>query len=49
VITGGVLDVPGRTLFEKKVYLARRHLVKKPKGRQDRIGLPPWFEYSLPF
>jgi len=38
VITGGVLDVPGRTIFEKKVYLEthadhiRRHMLREPRG-----------------
>ena len=38
VITGGVLDVPGRTMFEKKVYLEthadhiRRRMLREPRG-----------------
>lgn len=38
VITGGVLDVPGRTMFEKKVWLEthgdslRRLMLKEPRG-----------------
>jgi proline racemase len=38
VITGGVLDVPGRTMFEKKTYLEthadqlRRRMLREPRG-----------------
>ena len=38
VVVGGVLDVPGRTMFEKKVYLEehadwlRRRLLREPRG-----------------
>src|SRR6202051_2362193 len=38
VITGGVLDVPGRTMFEKKVYLEtkadhiRLRMLREPRG-----------------
>ncbi len=38
VITGGVFDVPGRTMFEKKVYLEthadglRRRMLREPRG-----------------
>jgi len=38
VIVGGVLDVPGRTMFEKKVYLERHcddlrtRMLKEPRG-----------------
>ena len=38
VITGGVLDVPGRTMFEKKVYLEthadhlRQRMLREPRG-----------------
>jgi proline racemase len=38
VIVGGVLDVPGKTMFEKKVYLEthadglRRRMVREPRG-----------------
>jgi proline racemase len=38
VITGGVLDVPGKTMFEKKVYLEthadhlRRRMLREPRG-----------------
>jgi proline racemase len=38
VITGGVLDVPGRTMFEKKTYLEqhadglRKRMLREPRG-----------------
>lgn len=38
VITGGVLDVPGRTMFEKQAYLAtqgdglRKLMLREPRG-----------------
>src|ERR1700686_4109814 len=38
VITGGVLDVPGKTMFEKKVYLEtkadhlRLRMLREPRG-----------------
>lgn len=38
VITGGVLDVPGRTMFEKKAYLEqhadglRKRMLREPRG-----------------
>jgi proline racemase len=38
VITGGVLDVPGRTMFEKKIYLERHadhirgRMLREPRG-----------------
>lgn len=38
VITGGVLDVPGKTMFEKKVYLEqhaddlRKRMLREPRG-----------------
>jgi proline racemase len=38
VITGGVLDVPGRTMFEKKIYLEthadhlRQRMLREPRG-----------------
>jgi proline racemase len=38
VITGGVLDVPGKTMFEKKIYLEkkadhlRRRMLREPRG-----------------
>jgi len=38
VITGGVLDVPGRTMFEKKEYLEtqgdglRKLMLRAPRG-----------------
>src|SRR6188508_3836979 len=38
VITGGVLDVPGRTMFEKRTYLRdhadglRKRMLREPRG-----------------
>jgi proline racemase len=38
VITGGVLDVPGKTMFEKRIYLEthadhlRRRMLREPRG-----------------
>ena len=42
VIVGGVLDVPGKTMFEKKTYLEtkadhiRRRMLREPRGYPDR-------------
>jgi proline racemase len=50
VITGGVLDVPGRTMFEKKTYLEshadslRRLMLREPRGypaANCNLILPP--------
>ncbi len=50
VITGGVLDVPGRTMFEKMQYLEtegddlRQFLLNEPRGRVSQcvnLVLPP--------
>ena len=50
VITGGVLDVPGRTMFEKMQYLEskadelRQFLLNEPRGRVNQcvnLILPP--------
>jgi proline racemase len=50
VITGGVLDVPGRTLFEKKTYLEqnmdwlRKRMLREPRGypaANCNLLLPP--------
>lgn len=50
VITGGVLDVPGATMFEKKVYLERhadglrRLMLREPRGYPAlccNVVLPP--------
>ncbi len=50
VIIGGVLDVPGKTMFEKKVYLEtkadglRKHMLREPRGypaANCNLILPP--------
>src|SRR5882724_10875109 len=50
VITGGVLDVPGKTMFEKKVYLEthadhiRKRMLHEPRGypaANCNLILPP--------
>lgn len=50
VIVGGVLDVPGKTMFEKKVYLEtradglRRRMLREPRGypaANCNLILPP--------
>ncbi len=50
VITGGVLDVPGKTMFEKKTYLEtqadhiRKRMLKEPRGYPAlccNVILPP--------
>src|SRR5947209_13254515 len=50
VITGGVLDVPGRTMFEKKVWLEthadhiRKRMLREPRGYPAlccNVLLPP--------
>jgi proline racemase len=50
VITGGVLDVPGRTMFEKRTYLEqhgdalRRRMLREPRGYPGlccNLILPP--------
>src|ERR1700728_2506689 len=50
VITGGVLDVPGRTMFEKKTYLEqhadgfRKLMLREPRGypaANCNLLLPP--------
>ncbi len=50
VITGGVLDVPGKTMFEKKTYLEtqadqlRRRMLREPRGypaANCNLILPP--------
>jgi proline racemase len=50
VITGGVLDVPGRTMFEKKVWLEthadhiRKRMLREPRGypaANCNLILPP--------
>ncbi len=50
VITGGVLDVPGRTMFEKKTYLEthaddlRKRMLREPRGypaANCNLILPP--------
>ena len=50
VITGGVLDVPGETMFEKKVYLERhadelrQRMLREPRGypaMNCNVILPP--------
>src|SRR6202051_1210182 len=50
VITGGVLDVPGRTMFEKKTYLEtqadhiRLRMLREPRGypaANCNLILPP--------
>jgi proline racemase len=50
VITGGVLDVPGRTMFEKKMYLEkngdglRKRMLREPRGypaANCNLLLPP--------
>ena len=50
VIVGGVLDVPGRTMFEKKVYLEthaddlRKRMLREPRGYPGlcaNVILPP--------
>jgi len=50
VITGGVLDVPGRTMFEKRLYLEqhadwlRKRMLREPRGYPGlccNVILPP--------
>jgi len=50
VITGGVLDIPGRTMFEKKAYLEqhadglRKRMLREPRGypaANCNLLLPP--------
>src|SRR5437867_4926918 len=50
VITGGVLDVPGRTMFEKRTYLLehadglRKRMLREPRGYPGlccNLILPP--------
>src|ERR671928_1182597 len=50
VIVGGVLDVPGRTMFEKRLYLEqhadfiRRRMLREPRGYPGlccNLLLPP--------
>src|ERR671927_850165 len=50
VIVGGVLDVPGRTMFEKKTYLEqhgddlRKRMLREPRGYPGlccNLVLPP--------
>jgi proline racemase len=50
VITGGVIDVPGRTMFEKKLYLEahadhiRKRMLREPRGypaANCNLILPP--------
>src|SRR5213593_3400979 len=50
VITGGVLDVPGRTMFEKKTYVEkhadglRKRMLREPRGypaANCNLILPP--------
>lgn len=50
VITGGILDVPGRSMFEKKVYFEthadhiRRRMLREPRGypaANCNVLLPP--------
>src|SRR3954463_15796212 len=50
VITGGVLDVPGRTMFEKRLYLEqhadslRKRMLREPRGypaANCNLTLPP--------
>src|SRR5262245_54847527 len=50
VITGGVLDVPGRTMFEKRVYFERhldglrKRMLREPRGYPGlccNVILPP--------
>jgi proline racemase len=50
VITGGVMDVPGKTMFEKKVYLEtkgdalRKRMLREPRGypaANCNLILPP--------
>ena len=50
VITGGVLDVPGRTMYDKMVYMETNHgslrrlLLNEPRGRSSmntNLVLPP--------
>ena len=50
VITGGVIDVPGRTMFEKKLYLEahaddiRKRMLREPRGypaSNCNLILPP--------
>ena len=50
VITGGILDVPGRTMFEKKTYLERhldglrKRMLREPRGypaANCNLLLPP--------
>src|SRR3954469_7610393 len=50
VITGGVLDVPGKTMFEKMTYLAtqadglRKRMLREPRGypaANCNLLLPP--------
>src|SRR3954468_5744501 len=50
VITGGVLDVPGRTMFEKRLYLEthadalRKRMLREPRGYPGlccNLILPP--------
>src|SRR5215470_16953161 len=50
VITGGVLDVPGRTMFDKKTYLERhadglrKRMLREPRGypaANCNLLLPP--------
>src|SRR5205814_7489325 len=50
VITGGVLDVPGRTMFEKRTYLLehadwlRKRMLREPRGYPGlccNVILPP--------
>jgi proline racemase len=50
VITGGVLDVPGRSMFEKMQYLEtkddflRQFLLNEPRGKVNQcvnLVLPP--------
>src|SRR6266516_6552705 len=50
VIVGGVLDVPGRTMFEKMIYLRdhaddlRKRMLREPRGHPTahcNLVLPP--------
>ena len=50
VITGGVIDIPGRTMFEKKTYLEqhadglRKRMLREPRGypaANCNLLLPP--------
>ena len=48
VITGGVLDVPGRTVFEKMRHLEtkddwlRQFLLQEPRGRITQCVIQCW-------